>query len=151
MKARFWPTMLSAAALTAASLVAAPSAQAADPPAKWQPATILYAKVVKADRKHVHVKARYRCFGDNNEKTHVFVSVKQGPKISKMSLEQLAIESEGTSAISKAWYNTNVPAPGKQPANITANCDGKFHTGLTIRRQAELTDENGKPIRSRRT
>lgn len=147
-QARVLPMLLSAGVLTAASLVAAPSAQAADPTEAWRPADITYAKVMKVDKTHAHVVAKYRCFGGNDERTHVWVSIKQGPKITAMSLDEL-VASEGTSQISKAWYNSNVPAAGgTEPVALTANCDGRWHRDhYTIYRQLDLPNEDGSTAR----
>ena len=142
-RSRLLASVLSAGALAAASLVAGPSAQAAGPAQEWRPADISYAKIVKVEKTHAHVVARYRCFGGNNERTHVWVSIKQGPKITAMPLKEL-IASEGTSQISKAWYNSNIPAPGSEPIALTANCDGRWHRdSYKIYRQLELTNADG--------
>jgi hypothetical protein len=69
---------------------------------------------------HALVGARYRCFG-GNVGTHVWVSLKQGPKITRMSLKQLK-KAEGTSAISKSWYDTNKT----DPQLVYVVCNGKW-------------------------
>ena len=50
---------------------------------------------VRFTHDHAFVSAIYRCYG-GNEKTHIWVSVKQGPKMTAMSLKQLK-KAEGTS------------------------------------------------------
>jgi hypothetical protein len=82
---------------------------------------------------HAFVHAVYRCYG-GNQNTHIWVSVKQGPKISAMTLKQLN-HAEGTSQIARAWYDTNTTDPQK----VYVICDGTWQH-QTFR----LTKEKGQ-------
>lgn len=122
---RLLPTALSALALTATSLVvASPVAQAAD---EYQLPKVRSAKVVYAHGNQAVVKGVYRCSG-GDEGSHVWASIKQGPKISAMTLKELT-NTEGTSALARAWYDTN---PGGPPQGLTATCDGTWQDQLFI-------------------
>jgi hypothetical protein len=67
------------------------------------------------------VDAKYRCWG-GNENTHLWVSLKQGGGITGKTAAELS-QMEGTSAIARAWYDTNVV----DPALVTINCNGQWH------------------------
>lgn len=69
---------------------------------------------------HAWVRAVYRCYG-GNQNTHIWVSLKQGPKISAMTLKQLN-KAEGTSQLARSWYDTNKTDPQK----VYIICDGTW-------------------------
>jgi hypothetical protein len=75
---------------------------------------------VRFTHSHAFVRATYRCYG-GNQNTHVWVSVKQGPKITAMSLKQLK-KAEGTSRIARSWYDTNTT----DPQRVYVVCDGTW-------------------------
>ena len=75
---------------------------------------------VKGDR--ATVKAKYRCWG-GNEGTHVWVSLKQGGKINDYTAQELS-EMEGTSALARAWYDTNPPHADQSTVYLV--CNGKW-------------------------
>jgi hypothetical protein len=96
-------------------------------PATAQAATYHPPKIAWVQNAYTHgatatVQAKYRCYG-GNKNTHLWVSLKQGRKISAMSLADLT-KSEGTSRIARAWYDNNLPR-GRQDNQI--NCDGTWN------------------------
>jgi hypothetical protein len=89
----------------------------------------------------VHVKggtatvlAKYRCWG-GNEGTHLWVALKQGGGITGQTAEELAAQ-EGTSAIARAYYDTNVV----DPSLVTINCNGhwQIHRYTVAREKGNL-------------
>ncbi len=100
-----------------AALLAGPAAAAH---ATYRPPQVQWAGNVHVDCNTATVLAKYRCWGGNNEATHLWVSLKQGGGIDDFSAEQLA-QMEGTSLIAEAWYDTNVTG------DTALNCNGKWH------------------------
>src|SRR4051795_6605056 len=98
-------SLIGAGALAAAALAAASPAQAAT----YQDPQVLSLSNITVSGDTASVTATYQCWG-GNEGTHLWVSLKQGPKISPISLDQL-MTMEGTSALAKAYYDTNVVDP----------------------------------------
>ena len=110
--------MAAAAALTMpAALLAGPVAAAS---ATYKDPEVQWAGNVHVDGDTATVLAKYRCWGGNNEATHLWVSLKQGGGIDDFTAAQLA-EMEGTSQIAEAWYDTNVTG------DTALNCNGKWH------------------------
>ncbi|WP_121194226.1 hypothetical protein [Motilibacter peucedani] len=102
---------LGAATLLGAQLAGATSASAASVK-PWKAPEVSYTKGnVFAHGDSAEVRAKYRC-SPGTEMTHVWVSVKQGPG---------DLTQEGSSAIAKAYYDTNVA--GTEPV---LTCDGKW-------------------------
>jgi hypothetical protein len=110
---------LAALALPAAALVAPMPATAAAP--AYHPAPIKWVGEARYKGNHATVKAKYRCYG-GNQNTHIWVSLKQGPKIAAQSIGELK-KSEGTSKDAKAWYDTNPTDP--QEVYIVCNGHGR--------------------------
>jgi hypothetical protein len=121
---------LAALAVPAVALIA---------PAEASAATTYKAPVVKSIGKvRYHgdlatVDATYKCYG-GNEGTHIWVSLKQGPQIASKTIDQL-VALEGTSAIAKAYYDTN--PTDQQEVYIVCN-------GHTQHQTFKLTREEGK-------
>ncbi|MDQ2750232.1 MAG: hypothetical protein M3Y44_12020 [Actinomycetota bacterium] len=82
---------------------------------------VAWAGHVQAHGGSATVLAKYRCWG-GNENTHLWVSLKQGGGIEGKTAAELA-QLEGTSALARAWYDTNVV----DPAKVTINCNGRWH------------------------
>ena len=114
--------LIAAAVLPVTALVAAP-AQAA-PKSPYRDPQIAYVNHARIKGDHVNVRAKYRCWGGNNG-THVWVSLKQGPKINALSAKKLA-NMEGTSALAKAWYDTN----NTDPQKVFIVCNGNWQKQL---------------------
>ena len=110
--------LIAGATITAGFAVAPAPAQAAD----YRPPKIDWVQNAYTHGATATVQARYRCSG-GNENTHLWVSLKQGRKISAMTIGEL-LQSEGTSQIARAWYDTNVPR-GRQDNAL--NCDGTWN------------------------
>ncbi len=108
-------TALASGALVAASApaMAAPATSAA-PEVAWVNTNV----VVSADRSEATVLGKYRCSG-GEEGTHLWVSVKQGPDI---------YPGHTSSRYADAWYDTNFNFTEDNPAGLTVDCDGKWHT-----------------------
>jgi hypothetical protein len=79
------------------------------------------------------VDATYRCY-EGNQNKHIWVSLKQGPQIANKTIKQLKTM-EGTSAIAKAYYDTN-PTAAKE---VYIGCNGH-----TQHQTFKLTREPGK-------
>lgn len=106
--------------LAAGTAIVAPAAsQAGD--TSYQPPKIAWVHSAYTHGRTATVQSKYRCFG-GNENTHLWVSLKQGRKISAMTIAEL-LQSEGTSKIARAWYDTNAPK-GRQDSAL--NCDGTW-------------------------
>jgi hypothetical protein len=95
---------VAALALPAAALVAPTAAQAAEAPYKDPVVKSIGGVRYKGNR--ATVRAAYKCYG-GNQGTHIWVSLKQGPKIAAMTIAELNM-SHGTSEIANAWYDTNL-------------------------------------------
>jgi hypothetical protein len=81
---------------------------------------VAWVKQVQATGDQATVLAKYRCYG-GDEGTHLWVSLKQGGDIDKYSAKKLA-NMEGTSALARSWYDTNVV----DPSTVTLTCDGTW-------------------------
>src|SRR4051794_7049485 len=116
----FKRTAIAAAALAlpAAALVAPMQASAAT--LAYHNASVKWVGQARYKGNQATVKAKYRCYG-GNQNTHIWVSLKQGPKIAAQSIAQLK-KSEGTSKDAKAWYDTN---PTK-PEEVYIICNGHW-------------------------
>lgn len=110
-------SLIGAGALAAATLAASP-AQAAT----YEDPQVFSLSNITVSGETASVTATYQCWG-GNEGTHVWVSLKQGPQISPLSLDQL-MTMEGTSALAKAYYDTNVV----DPSTLAINCNGEVQT-----------------------
>ncbi len=88
--------------------------------ATYHPPRVLWVGHVNAKGGKATLWAVYRCWG-GNENTHLWVSIKQGGGIKGKTAKQLS-RMEGTSAIARAWYDTNVV----NPRLVTINCNGKW-------------------------
>ena len=100
-------------ALASGALVAASAPAMAAPEVAWVNTNV----VVSADRSEATVLGKYRCSG-GEEGTHLWVSVKQGPGIQP---------GHTSSTDAAAWYDTNYTYT-EDPAGLTVDCDGKWHT-----------------------
>lgn len=109
--------ILAATLALPAALLAGPAGAAE---ATYQPPEVQWAGNVHLDGDAATVLAKYRCWGGNNEATHLWVSLKQGGGIDDYTAEQLA-QMEGTSQIAEAWYDTNVTG------DTALNCNGEWH------------------------
>lgn len=107
------------AALTASMLVASTATAEA---ATYQPPQISFVSdvVVTHGRVDAYLVATYRCYG-GSKGTHVWVSVKQGLKLSWPD--------HTSSAYADAWADTNWYY-GVNPAGLTANCNGTWQTAI---------------------
>lgn len=115
------PVMRIAMAAVALALPAALLAGPVDAaPATYKDPQVQWAGNVHVDGDTATVLAKYRCWGGNNEATHLWVSLKQGGGIDDFTAAELA-EMEGTSGIAEAWYDTNVTG------DTALNCNGKWH------------------------
>jgi len=119
-KARRTLAGVAALAVLPVAALAGPSAAADD---EYQEPEVAWAGRVYAHGDVALVTARYRCWG-GNEGTHLWVSLKQGRRISARSAEELA-QMQGTSRLARAWYDTNATTGEVGPASI--NCDGTWH------------------------
>ena len=117
--------------VTSMTLVGSPAeARAGSSAAPYHDPQVLWAGKVHAKRGTATVWAIYRCWG-GNENTHLWVSLKQGGGIRGKTAEELA-QMEGTSAIARAWYDTNVV----DPSLVTINCNGKWQVHeYTVKRE----------------
>ncbi len=131
---------LAALALPAAALVAPVPAAAATP--AYHHASIKWVGQARYKGNHATVKAKYRCYG-GNANTHIWVSLKQGPKIASQTIGELK-KSEGTSKDAKAWYDTNPTAP--QEVYIICNGHWQVQTFKLTRHpdKAKLTGRDHK-------
>jgi hypothetical protein len=127
-----------AGGLLATGLGAAP-AQAAPVDDTYKAPRVLSTGHVRFHGDQATVDARYRCYG-GDEKTHIWVSLKQGRKIDRMSLRQLT-KSQETSKIARSWYDTNPTDPSKGYNQLTCN-------GHTQWQRFLLTKEEGKRVLS---
>jgi hypothetical protein len=112
--------LIAGVTLTAGMAIAPATSQAGA--STYQPPKIAWVHSAFTHGATATVQSKYRCFG-GNENTHLWVSLKQGRKISAMSLSELA-NAEGTSQIARAWYDNNVPE-GRQDNAL--NCDGTWN------------------------
>ena len=108
--------VMAAALALPAALLTGP-ADAAD--ATYRAPEVQWAGNVHVDGGTATVLAKYRCWGGNNEATHLWVSLKQGGGIDDFTAEELS-QMEGTSQIAEAWYDTNVSG------DTALNCNGKW-------------------------
>jgi hypothetical protein len=117
-------------ALACAAAVALPMALTALPaqahdqgsaPAYREP-EVAWVHQAKAKGDRATVLAKYRCWG-GNEGTHVWVSLKQGGKINDYTAQELS-EMEGTSALARAWYDTNPPQADQSTVYLI--CNGRW-------------------------
>jgi hypothetical protein len=113
------------ALIGAAVAVALPMVFLAAPAQAHSPTTYHAPKVawvghVQAKGGTATVWAKYRCSG-GNEGTHLWVSLKQGGGITGKTVDELS-QLEGTSALARAWYDTNAV----DPTEVTLNCNGKW-------------------------
>jgi hypothetical protein len=123
--------LLGGATLVASALVAAPPAQAAG--SAYQDPQVHWARNVHVHGATATVLAKYRCWG-GNEGTHLWVSLKQGAKISAMTVEEL-VSTNGTSALADAWYDTHA----------AINCNGKWQVQrYTVSREFGTLKSGGK-------
>jgi bifunctional N-acetylglucosamine-1-phosphate-uridyltransferase/glucosamine-1-phosphate-acetyltransferase GlmU-like protein len=109
---------LAALALPAAALVAPAQASAAT--SNYHPASVKWVKQARVKGNHATVKAKYRCYG-GNQNTHIWVSLKQGPKIANKTIAELET-SQGTSRDAVAWYDTNPT----DPQEVYIICNGHW-------------------------
>ena len=114
--------------LIASALVATP-AQAAS--STYQEPQVQWARNVHVHGSTATVLAKYRCWG-GNDGTHLWVSLKQGPKISAMTVNEL-VNTPGTSGLADAWYDTHagIECNGKwQVQRYTVSKEfGTLHAG----------------------
>lgn len=123
--------LLCAAALTVPLLGVAAPADATNRPTYRAP-QVAWVSDAKVSGDRASVLARYRCYG-GNEGTHLWVSLKQGGGITGKTAEELS-QMEGTSALARAWYDTNVV----DPATVTLTCNGRWQVQrYTVARHPE--------------
>ena len=110
-------TVGAAAAALTMTAMGVPGASAAvyeDPQVAWTGMNIN----VAPDGSAAYVNGKYKCYG-GQEGTHLWVSVKQGP----------GLDADHTSSgDAAAWYDTNWNYSEDNPAGLTVNCDGRWHT-----------------------
>jgi hypothetical protein len=109
--------LVSAAALAVTTLVATPAASAA----AYQAPVVQWAHNVHVSGDTATVQAKYKCYG-GNVGTHLWVSLKQGDRISALTIDEL-VNMEGTSAIADAWYDSH---PGEDPGTVGITCNGQW-------------------------
>jgi hypothetical protein len=120
-----------AAAMVVASPAVAKHPAYADPEVAWVGKNIH----VTPDGSKAFVLGKYRCYG-GREGTHLWVSVKQGPRLS---------EPDHTgSSYADAWYDTNWNFEHSE-AGLTVDCDGHWHAQRIVLKQVfgELADGPG--------
>jgi len=115
----------------AVAAMGAPSATAAAyvaPQVAWTGMTIN----VAPDGSEAYILGKYNCVG-GTEGTHLWVSVKQGPRLSEPD--------QTGSSFADAWYDTNWNFENSD-AGLTVDCDGHWHvTRYTLKPEfGELHD-----------
>jgi len=116
-------TAVASGALLAASAPAMAAPVTSAPEVAWVNTNV----VVSADRSEATVLGKYRCSG-GEEGTHLWVSVKQGPRIDA---------GHTSSSYADAWYDTNYNFTEDNPAGLTVDCDGKWHAErITVKQVA---------------
>jgi hypothetical protein len=116
-----------ALAVAAMGLPSASAVEYADPQVAWTGTNIN----VAPDGSAAYINGKYKCYG-GQENTHLWVSVKQGPGLD---------DDHTSSGDADAWYDTNWNFEN-DPAGLTVNCDGHWHTTrYTLKQEfGELVD-----------
>lgn len=111
-------TVVASAVIGAALVATATASPATAAPAHYKPPVVPFvAPIVFASTSlgQATVYASYRCFG-GNVGTHLFIAVKQGPKVNATT--------HTSSEFAKTFYSTNYNSDGP---GLTVNCDGIPH------------------------
>ena len=91
----------------------------------------VYKAYIHKNMSSAAVLAKYRCWGGDTG-THLWVSLKQGPKISAMTPEEL-VNAEGTSALARNYYDSH---PGDDPGTTGIHCNGEWQVQrFTVHKQ----------------
>ena len=98
--------------LLSGPVLAAPPPAYADPQVAWTGANIIVSPHGSA-----YLQGKYKCYG-GEEGTHLWVSVKQGPRLSEPD--------QTGSSYADAWYDTNWNFENSE-AGLTVDCDGHWH------------------------
>lgn len=107
--------LVAAATLAGSGLAAADEYPAPD--IQWVNSNVI---VSALDHDVATVTGKYRCFGGENEKTHLWVSVKQGPQIDPD-------KDQTSSSFARSWYDTNWNADEVTGEPLTRlDCNGKW-------------------------
>lgn len=126
--------VLAAAALVAGSMLGtatgtATAAEAPGPTVQWVNGNVI---VSATDHDVATVTGKYRCFGGNDDQTHLWVSVKQGPQVNTTD--------HSSSSWADSWYDTNWNSDPVTHAPLTTLvCDGTWQvTRATVKRVASV-------------
>jgi hypothetical protein len=108
--------VLSAPTVAATAATPATAADYQNPEVAW-----VYKAHIRQNPAKAAVLAKYRCWG-GDAGTHLWVSLKQGPKISAMTAEEL-VNAQGTSALARNYYDSH---PGEDPGTTGIHCNGEW-------------------------